>query len=118
MKKKALLAAIFLFCLPSPAQVSSGSVTARDLAGWYANHTIETGNVTVLNLPATVRKTPGVGKNAGGVTLSLYEIDIDKATFRLTVAWGIVEGKPLDYFAVQNVSPDQSTTPTSSTGRK
>jgi hypothetical protein len=107
MKTSAFIAVTMLFCLPSSAQLSSDSVTARDLAAWYASHTIETGHVVVLDRPARVRLTPGTSKSSGEVMLSLYEIDIDNATFRLTLALGIEGGKSLDYFAVENVAPDK-----------
>jgi hypothetical protein len=106
MKISMSLAVMLLICLPTLAQTNSPSVTARDLAGWYANHPIETGRVMVLDRRATVRETPGVSKSSGEVMLSLYEVEIDGATFRLTIALGIEGGKPLDYFAVQNVTPD------------
>jgi hypothetical protein len=106
MKVFASLAVMLLSCLPTLAQTSSPSVTARDLAGWYATHPIETGRVMVLDRLVTVRETPGTSKSSGEVMLSLYEVEIDGATFRLTIALGIEGGKPLDYFAVQNVTPD------------
>lgn len=106
MKVSTSLAVVLLTCLPALAQTSSLSVTARDLAGWYASHPIETGHVMVLDRLVTVRETPGVSKSSGEVMLSLYEVEIDGATFRLTIALGIEGGKPLDYFAVQNVTPD------------
>jgi hypothetical protein len=106
MKVSASLAVVLVTCLATLAQTSSASVTARDLAGWYASHPIETGHVMVLDRLVTVRETPGVSKSTGEVMLSLYEVEIDGATFRLTIALGIEGGKPLDYFAVQNVTPE------------
>jgi hypothetical protein len=106
MKVSTSLAVVLLTCMPALAQTSSPSVTARDLAGWYASHPIETGHVMVLDRLVTVRETPGVSKSSGEVMLSLYELEIDGATFRLTIALGIEGGNPLDYFAVQNVTPD------------
>jgi hypothetical protein len=117
MSKHVLLGMTLLFCLSSHGQVSSSSVSARDLAGWYATHPIEIGNAVVLDRPAMVRRTSGTSTSSGEVMLSLYEIDIDKATFRLTLALGIAGGKPLDYFAVQNVTADKSDAATASGGR-
>jgi hypothetical protein len=106
-RELALLGVMILLGLPGAAQTASSSVTARDLAGWYATHEIDTGHVVVLDRPATVRKTPGVSESSGEVMLDLYEIDIDNATFRLTMAMGVESGKPLDYFAVQQVTPEK-----------